>query len=147
MLALLFLVLFVLSCLLMVVFSGERMLKALAKKYRYGIYFVLAAAAYLFIVDMVDGWNSRSTTPAYGEQVVYACASGKIPVMYITNGKFKPLLFVNTDNGEGLSPNDFYKEHGKCIMFERRQPFTISAEGVTPYLPIINKAKEEGQYE
>lgn len=122
-------------------------MKELAKKYRYGIYFVLAAAAYLFIVDMVDEMGKRSTTPAYGEQVVYACSTGKITVLSIMNGKFRPLLLVNTDNGEGMTPTDFYKANGKCIMFERRQPFTISAEGVTPYLPIIEKAKEEGQYE
>lgn len=123
------------------------MVTAFVNKYRYLIYFVFTLAIYLAAIELVNSVNARSTTPVYGEQVVYACASGKIAVMYITNRKFKPLLFVNTDNGEGLSPNDFYKEHGKCIMFERRQPFTITPEGMTPYLPIINKAKEEGQYE
>lgn len=122
------------------------MVNAFVNKYRYIIYFVFALAIYLAAIELVNGANDRSTTPVYGEQVVYACADRKITVMYITNGKFKPLLFVNTHTGEGLSPKDFFKAHGKCVMFERRQPFTISSEGITPYLPVITKANEEGQY-
>lgn len=123
------------------------MVMSFVNKYRYCIYFVFALAIYLMAIELVNAHNDRSTRPTYGEQVVYACPTGKITVMSIMNGKFKSLLFVNTHTGEGLAPKDFYEENGKCIMFERRQPFTISPEGITPYLPIINKAKEEGQYE
>lgn len=123
------------------------MVMAFVNKYRYVIYFVFALVIYLSAIELINANNERSTRPTYGEQVVYACPSGKITVMSVMNGKFKQLLLVNTHTGEGLSPKDFYEANGKCIMFERRQPFTISSEGITPYLPIINKAKEEGQYE
>lgn len=116
-------------------------------KYRHFFFLACAAAVYFTAVELADLGSKRATTPVYGEYIDYTCTTGRVTVVSISNGRFKPLLFVNTDTAEGLTPRDFYTKHGKCIMFERKQPFYILPEGISPYLPVISKANQEGQYE
>lgn len=116
-------------------------------RYRHFFFLACAAVVYFTAIELADQSSKRATTPAYGEFIKYTCTTSKIRVVAIMNGRFKPLLLVNTDTAEGLSPQDFYAKHGKCIMFEREQPFSITSETIGPYLPIISKANQEGQYE
>lgn len=123
------------------------MVVAFVNKYRYFIYFVIALGLYLFSVEVVNDLRRSSIRPTYAERIEYTCSSGKVSMIVLMNSSSKALLFIDTTTAQGATPYDFSRKYGQCIMFERNMPFTVSPEVVSQYIPMINKANEEGQYE
>lgn len=144
MIALVFLFLFLFVVLLICDFSGEVMVMEFVNKYRYGIYFVLAISAYLLLIELFNSPNIRPSMAADGH---YVCDGKPVEFVVLMNDKFKPLLFVDKSTSQGYAPKQLNGRYGKCIPIEAGTVGSITPDYVLSYIPQIEAANEEGQYE
>ena len=120
------------------------MVTEFVNKYRYYIYFVAALAIYLLAVELFHGPNTKPGMAADGH---YVCDGAPVEFVVLMNSEFKPLLFVDKSTSQGYAPRQLNARYGKCIPVSAGIVGTITPDYVLSYLPQIEKAKEEGQYE
>lgn len=119
-------------------------MRAFVNKYRYLTYFVVAIALYLLVLELLNGPDVKPAVAADGH---YVCDGTRVEFVILMNRQFKPLLFVDKSTSQGYAPKQLNARYGKCVPVSAGISGTISPDYVLSYLPQIEAAKEEGQYE